>query len=55
MREEPDPQYTYRFCWCGRRLRPGELCAESYDGHKPRSEASIAAEADARFSEAMPS
>ena len=37
-RKEPEPQHTYRLCHCGRRLRAGELCAESYDGHKPRSE-----------------
>lgn len=54
MRTEPEPQHTYRFCHCGRRLRAGESCAETYDGHKPPSQRAIAAEADARFFESVP-
>ena len=53
-RKEPEPQHTYRYCHCGRRLRAGELCAESYDGHKPRSDQAIVAEGWARFDEAVP-
>lgn len=53
MRAEPEPQHTHRFCWCGRRLRAGELCAESYDGHKDDRHAREA-EADARFHESIP-
>lgn len=45
---------SHRYCWCGRGLRPGELCVETYDGHKPRSEAAMAVEADARFFESVP-
>lgn len=42
------------FCHCGRRLRPGERCDETYDGHKLPSGQAIAAEADARFFESVP-
>lgn len=35
-RLEPDPQHTYDVCHCGRRLRAGERCVETYDGHKRR-------------------
>lgn len=54
MRQEPEPQHTYRYCWCGRALRGGELCAESYDGHKPPTQAALAAQADAAFDASIP-
>ena len=32
-RHEPEPQHTHRLCHCGRPLRAGQRCEETFDGH----------------------